>query len=93
MTEYRAKAELLAKVQMEAGSAPSELEAARNAHEEAAGRSRLNQRRLTKAERELDSLRQQVVAGKAALDARQPAIESLPATDRADRKNGRAGQG
>jgi myosin heavy subunit len=79
VTEYRTKADLLAKAQLEAGSAPSELEVARNAREEAAGRSRLNQRRLTKFERELDSLRQQVIAGRAALDARQPAIESLPA--------------
>jgi hypothetical protein len=80
VTEYRAKTDVLAKAQTEAGSAWSELEAARNSREEAAGRSRLNQRRLAKAERELGSMRQQIVAGKAALETRQPALESLPAT-------------
>jgi Protein of unknown function (DUF1549)/Protein of unknown function (DUF1553) len=77
--EYRTKAELLAKAQTESGTAPNELDAARRAREEAAVRARVNRRRLTMSERELDALRKQMVVAKSALEARQPAVDALPA--------------
>jgi hypothetical protein len=80
VTEYRTNVELLAKAQTEAGTAPAELDAARLAREDAAVRARVNQRRRTTSERELDSLRKQIVAAKSSLEARQPAVDSLPAT-------------
>jgi hypothetical protein len=84
--EYRTKAELLAKARTESGTAPNELEAARHAREEAAFRARLNRRRLSTSERELDALRKQMVVAKSALEARQPAIDNLPAmTDQIDK--------
>jgi uncharacterized protein DUF1549/uncharacterized protein DUF1553 len=77
--DYRAKAEVLARAQSQAGTAPQERDGARSARDDASVRLRLSQRRLVTAEREIDALRKQVAAAKRALELRQPAIDLLPA--------------